>query len=76
MSADRERAEALRQEWRQRLNSILGDLLPSEERLAEYDRDVTHERVTDKLATYDPPPKEPRSWRSRLYGWNKHMRGR
>ncbi len=77
MNADRERAEALRQEWRHRLDSLLVDLLPPEERLEEYQREVVQERVADTLATqYGEASEKPRSRRTRLYGWFKRMRGR
>lgn len=87
MSAiNRQRSEALRQQWRQRLDSMLDGLVPAEqlrdavlgspEQHAEYEKEVLHEAVTDRLAHYDSPPEAPRPKRSRLYGWNKLMRGR
>jgi hypothetical protein len=41
-----------------------------------YHRDVVHVATLDALAQHDPPPSQRRSWRLRLYAWNKRMGGR
>lgn len=68
----------LREDWRERLNGLFEKLgvphLP--EQREEYEKEVVHEAVTDRLARYDSPSERPRSKRSRLYGWNKLMGGR
>lgn len=87
MSAiNRERSEALRQQWRQRLDNMLEGLVPAEqlrdavlgspEQHQEYEREVVQVATMEAYARHDPPPEKPRHRRSRLYGWNKLMRGR
>jgi hypothetical protein len=82
MRAKREMEEGLRRIRRERgkLDAVArafeSAILGTPEQWEELDRDIIHVGAREAAERYEPPPETPRAKRSRLYGWNKLMKGR